>query len=355
MRWLVLGLLALAGCYDRPLALPECRPADYLTHPPQQLSEYCVLQNQGGKVVPAVDAIPYNLNTPLFSDYALKTRLVWIPPGTHVEYDGTNAFDLPIGSIVAKTFAFAKDYRHPDQDVRLVETRILLRAANGWTGLPYVWNDAQDDATLAADGQTTDLAFVDAQGAARSAHYRVASEFECHSCHDSGDGIPQLIGPSARQLNRDYAYPAGSENQLAHWAKLGILAAAPDPASAPRLPVWNDPATGTVEARARAYLEGNCAHCHNAGGLSQKTGLWLRFDETDSTHLGICKPTGKPEVSGGFSYDVVPGDPDHSALIFRLASVDPNVMMPQIGRSVVHTEGLALVRQWIAQLPGSCP
>jgi hypothetical protein len=50
-------------------------------------------------------------------------------------------------------------------------------------------------------------------------------------------------------------------------------------------------------------------------------------------------------------YDVVPGDPEQSILIFRLSSTAPKVMMPQIGRAVVHAEGLALLRAWVAALP----
>jgi uncharacterized repeat protein (TIGR03806 family) len=356
-----LALLACSSAGDGPPVVtaadttPCARPNDYLTSPPEKLSGYCVLENQNGRIVPLPDAVPYDLNTPLFSDYALKTRIVWVPPGTPIQYDPAAALDMPVGSIVTKTFAFAKDYRQPTADVHVVETRVLLRRQAGWVLLPYVWNDAQDDATLASAAETRPIAFIDAQGTPRTAHYFLPAERDCHSCHDSGEGVPQLIGPSARQLNRDFVYANGTENQLAHWARLGILAGAPDPRDAPRLATWNDPVTGTVAARARAYLEANCAHCHNPAGLSAKTGLFLRADEADPAHFGACRVTGADATaSGGFRYDAAPGDPDHSVIPFRLASTDPHVMMPQIGRSVVHTEGLALVREWIAGLTGSC-
>ncbi len=349
-----------AGCggkvEDVGAAPAACvRPADYVTNPPQHLRDYCVVTNQGGKIVPAsADVVPYDLNAPLFSDYAEKTRMIWVPPGTTIRYDATAAFDMPLGSIVTKTFAFAKDMRTPDANVRVVETRVLVRTAHGWNALPYVWNDAQDDATLATAEEIRAISFVGSDGAPRTASYLLPSNFDCHSCHDSSDAIPQLIGPSARQLNRDFAYASGPENQLAHWTKLGILSGAPDPSVAPRLAAWNDAAGGSIADRARAYLDGNCAHCHSAAGLSAKTGLFLRADEADPGHFGICKPTGDATSAGGFPYDVAPGDPDHSVLPFRLGSTDPHVRMPQIGRSVVHDEGLALVRQWIAGLSGSC-
>jgi uncharacterized repeat protein (TIGR03806 family) len=337
-----------------PTASPCARPSDYLTNPPQRLSALCVLENQNGTIVPAPGAVPYDLNTPLFSDYALKTRILWVPPGTSAQYDPTAAFDMPVGTIVTKTFAFARDYRDAAKDVRVVETRVLLRQQRGWVLLPYVWNEAQDDATLAPAGDTRKIDFIDVQGTPRTANYLLPAERDCHSCHDGGDGLVHPIGPSARQLNRDFAYAMGGENQLAHWTRLGILTGAPASDDAPRLAVWNDPSTGGVEKRARAYLDGNCAHCHNAEGLSEKTNLLLRWDEMDPAHVGVCKATGNAIAAGGFQYDILPGDPDHSVLPFRLASTDPHVMMPQIGRSVVHTEGLALVREWIAGMSGSC-
>ncbi len=57
---------------------------------------------------------------------------------------------------------------------------------------------------------------------------------------------------------------------------------------------------------------------------------------------------------GDLRYDLVPGRPDESILIYRLESTAPKVSMPALGRDVVHEEGVRLLRQWIASLPGSC-
>jgi hypothetical protein len=56
----------------------------------------------------------------------------------------------------------------------------------------------------------------------------------------------------------------------------------------------------------------------------------------------------------GLSFDVVPGQPARSILVYRMESTDPGVMMPEVGRTLVHEEGVALVRQWVAALEGSC-
>jgi uncharacterized repeat protein (TIGR03806 family) len=200
------------------------------------------------------------------------------------------------------------------------------------------------------------VAWVDAAGAPRSTLYHVPSANQCDRCH-SGLGA-EPIGPKARLLNRDFDYGGGLvENQLVHWAGAGVLVGAPaDPADAPRLPFWDDPSDGTLEQRARAYLESNCAHCHDPVGAARQSGLFLEaWRPLDATY-GLCKsPVSAGPGAGGLDYDVVPGDPDASILVYRMLSNQAQVKMPELSRSVVHEEGVALVSEWIANLPGSCP
>jgi hypothetical protein len=47
---------------------------------------------------------------------------------------------------------------------------------------------------------------------------------------------------------------------------------------------------------------------------------------------------------------IAPGRPEASILVHRMASTEPGVMMPELGRSLVHEEGLALVRDYIARM-----
>jgi hypothetical protein len=121
------------------------------------------------------------------------------------------------------------------------------------------------------------------------------------------------------------------------------------------LAVWDDPATGSIEARARAYIEINCAHCHNPQAAANTTGLYLTASETDPARLGVCKvPVAAGNGSGDLRFGVTPGKPEESILMRRVESVEPKVLMPELGRSVVHREGVALVRQWIDSLKGEC-
>ena len=119
--------------------------------------------------------------------------------------------------------------------------------------------------------------------------------------------------------------------------------------------MWNDPLDGTLEERARAYLESNCAHCHNPGGRAGFTELDLRHDRPLDVGYGFCKVPIGSDGGSGFLYDIVPGDPAHSILPFRMNSAVPTIRMPELSKSVVHTEGVALVQSWIASLAGGCP
>jgi hypothetical protein len=159
------------------------------------------------------------------------------------------------------------------------------------------------------------------------------------------------IGPKARNLNKDYAYPDGVSNQLVRWTKEGYLEGAPAPESAPRAAQWDVPESGTVEQRARAYLDSNCAHCHQPGAAAGYTGFDLRLTTTSASALGLCRSPNSAGRVGNLVYDLVPGKPEESIVVARMESTRAKEMMPQIGRSVVHQEGVALVEQWVRGMP----
>jgi uncharacterized repeat protein (TIGR03806 family) len=305
---------------------------------------------------PNEGVLPYDLNTPLFSDYAFKYRFVWVPPGESATYNDAESFDFPVGSVIIKTFAYPYDFRDPQAGQRLVETRLMMHKTQGWVPETYVWNDEQTEATLQITGATVPVSWVDLAGDMRSIDYHVPNANQCKECHNEHDNVTGPLGPKARNLNKDYPYSDGTENQLTRWSEMGYLSGAPaDPADAPRNAVFDDPSTGTLEQRARSYVDVNCGNCHNASGLARTTGLYLTIHETNSTALGVCKsPVAAGQGSGNLSYDVVPGQPDQSIIVYRMQSTTPGVAMPELGRQTTHEEALAVVRDWIASLPGSC-
>ncbi len=353
---LALVLAAAAACDDDgtgPFA-PNAAGVDTGGDFPQSLDRFAMVSIVNAQVVPATGVTPYDLNTPLFSDYAVKFRTVWMPPGASAPYQDTDRFDLPVGTVLTKSFGFPADFRDASAPVKWVETRVLVHAADGWKGTSYTWDDAQQQATISEGGEVLSFSFVDAQGNTQSPHYLVPSQAECKKCH-ANDGSMISLGPRADQLNRVYTYADGPDNELARWSKLGLLSGAPDPAQAPRLPVFDDPTTGDVTARARAYLQANCSYCHDGTGEARTSGLVLLGSETDAYTLGVCKP---PVASGkagqGEQYDVVPGHPEQSILVYRMQSTAPSIAMPEIGRSLEHVEAVGVISDWITAMGGSC-
>ncbi len=345
MRWAALfGALFCLGAAPEPAAVDlKTLLAD---KPAPKLADYRLFTDPGARHANA-GLTPYALNTPLFSDYAEKFRFLYLPPGARARYRADGVFDLPVGATLVKTFAYPADLRRPTEAVRYLETRLLIRKRSGWVALAYVWNGEQTEAVLKRAGARLDASFIDAQGRPRTVDYAVPNQNQCKECHQLAKRLVP-VGPKARNLNGDFPYPEGPENQLAHWTRIGILAGAPSPAAAPRAARWDDPAE-PLEARARAYLDVNCAHCHNRRAAASNSGLSLTLEETSAPALGIGKqPVAAGRGSGNLSVGIAPGHPDASILTYRMASTEPGVMMPELSRSLVHEEGLSLIRAWIA-------
>ncbi|MGN6692161.1 MAG: hypothetical protein ACTHJU_14575, partial [Sphingopyxis sp.] len=86
-----------------------------------------------------------------------------------------------------------------------------------------------------------------------------------------------------------------------------------------------------------------CSVCHAGGAAPQG----LRLDEANAYAMTVDVASAEvPSLKR-----IAPGDPDHSFLIYRLESTEPGIAMPELGRSTVHKEGAALLRQWIAEMP----
>ena len=306
--------------------------------PASTLSAYGLFIDTAGRI-PAPGLTRYTLNTPLFSDYADKFRSVWMPAGTTAAYTEKGVLQFPIGTAIVKTFAYPADFRAPVKDVRFIEARLLIRKPSGWVPLTYVWNSAQTEAVLKRAGTPVAVAFTDAQGTPRQIDYAVPNSNQCKQCHLAGTEVTP-IGPTAGNLNGGLDH--SGENQLTTWSAAGRLTGLP--ANPPKLARWNDTAV-PVAARARAYLEVNCGHCHSPQGFASNSGLYLQHDEPDPAHQG---PVTAGRGSGGLLFAITPGNPDASILLHRMASNEPGVMMPQFGRSVPHAEGVALIRAYIA-------
>lgn len=340
----------------------------YADDNPQKLGDWGMLVQSGGRIHPAAGSFAYTLQTPLFSDYAGKLRTIWVPKGAQAKYTTTGPLDFPVGTIISKTFFYRKSgsalgrgdtYFTPSSGaeldlsgVRMIETRLLVRRKSGWVGLPYVWNAEQTEATLQRTGAIEDITLNDIAPEPVKLTYQVPNANQCAQCHEVNhtSKVMQPIGTTAAHLNTIGF--GGPPAQLQRMVGLHMLDRAPADASASVY--WRD-TSAPLDARARSYLEINCAHCHNSHGAAKTSGLSLELAATDPPRWGVCKtPIAAGQGSGDRRYDIVPGQPDASILLYRLESTDPAKMMPELGRSVSHAEGVALIRQWIAAMPGAC-
>lgn len=333
---IALGVAALAGAATLAIAAQPAGVNDAAITAegyPAALSEYRFFADVKART-PNPRLFGYALNTPLFSDYAEKQRFLYVPAGKQAGYDPVAPLALPVGAAIIKTFGYGQGAAF-----RPLETRVLLHRASGWVALPYVWNADRSDAVLKRAGTRIPVTFTDPAGRERSISYAVPNQNQCKGCHDVAGAISP-IGPTARNLNRD--------GQLQRLVANGMLTGLP--ANVPALARWDD-AAAPLDARAAAYLEVNCAHCHSPRGPASNSGLFFDWGQQDPVARGIGKhPVAAGRGSGGREVAIDPGRPDNSILLYRMASTDPGVAMPELGRATAHDEALKLLTDWIAAM-----
>ncbi len=343
VRLLVVSLfLALAAC-SAPAGVKDS--VILAADPAPKLSDYGFFATANAGAAVADGVRPYDLVNALFADYAGKHRFVYVPKGQSATYNPDTVFDFPVGSVLIKTFAFAPDMRDPALNESWIETRLLIHKSEGWVAYPYVWNSEQTEAVYSPVGGRQVVKTISPEGEALTINYAIPNRNQCKECH-SNNKVFTPIGPSARNLN--HVGPAGVQ-QIADWTERGILTGAPAEGLPAAPPVFGDQ---PLEQRARAWLDINCAHCHRAGGGASNSGLFLAWNETTPTGWGIHKrPTAAGRGSGDFLFVIEPGKPEQSIMIHRIGSVEPGVVMPELGRTTVDTKALALIREWIAAMP----
>jgi uncharacterized repeat protein (TIGR03806 family) len=313
--------------------VPAVAPLPPDSFPPLLSATGCV--DPGDPTRPAAGLIPYDVNSPLWSDGAEKQRYLAIPDGTTITIGADQDWDLPIGSVAMKTFSVGG---------KRVETRLFMRHDDGdWAGYTYEWNEDGTDATLLPAGK---VKMLDA-----SAAWAYPSRNQCLQCHSKAAG--GTIGLETAQLNGDAVYPSTHRiaNQLATLDHIGMFSApfAQAPTDAARL---SDPAgTDDLESRARSYLHANCSHCHRPMGGGQGT-MDLRYTQS-LKDTATCNATNTQGPIGEATKLIVPGDPASSIVSIRLHATDSK-RMPPVAVSVTDTTGTSVLDAWITSLT-ACP
>lgn len=370
--------LLLSACGSDTTAIQHT-PTFIETGLPALLSDWDVVYAENGVMSMSEGVLPYDLNSALFTDYAHKLRTVWMPKGVSANYTPNDALNFPVGTIISKTFYYprvegeamdsmavlktddyTRDMKNGGLDlaaVRLVETRVIVHRQDGWVALPYVWNEAQTEARLKRTGDIQKLELVDqVAGTQASFPYVVPNSNQCAGCHGTDSVTRNImpIGPKARHLNKNYTYAGTMQNQLVKLQEVGYLTGLPAMETVAKSAVWDDE-TLSLSERARAYLDINCSHCHSTVGPADTSGLHFEPQTEFGSYLGVCKISVSAGAgTGGFLFDINPGQADRSIMTFRMKSTNPGTMMPELGRSTVHTEGVALMDAWINQLDGAC-
>jgi uncharacterized repeat protein (TIGR03806 family) len=317
------------------------------------LSEYHFFDEKLSGLIPSSGVIPYEPISSLFSNYAQKLRFVWLPSGTMGTYNGdANNIELPLGSVIIKNFFY--DNVLPDNTRVLLETRLMIRKAEGWTFAEYFWNDEQTEAFLdtKGDGGFKYVRWIEA-GEQREINYRMPSGSECFTCHKSNT-TNEPIGIKPQSLNSSYAFADGLQNQLQKWIDVGYLE---DniPTNINTVVDYRD-TSHPLEIRVRSYVDINCASCHRDEGHCNYRPMRFAFSENNLLeNLGVC--VTPDQTLSNLSSDqklIKPGDPENSVIYYRLNAIAEDERMPLLGRNIVHDDGVALLRDWITSLDTPC-
>jgi hypothetical protein len=340
-------------------------------------------------------AVYYEVNSPLWSDNAAKSRAFILPANgkIHVKNCNANAGDaalsadctspmgiaqgpadtgkwvFPVGTVMIKNFMF---------DGKLVETRLLMHVDDAtaaqiqanygftegadWIGFNYAWNEAQTEAVIVPNQRTS----VSFNTGTRTVTWNYPSFTDCVTCHTPAT---ETLGPETAQMNRT----VNGQNQIDAFKTAGLFdSTAPtkpyttafvEPYMNTALGLTHPTAGATVDQMARSYLSANCGFCHrpdvNDQGFDLRGALSL-FD----THIcNLTMEQGIPSMPNVTYVDFDPGNHAQSAMWLRMniqvPSTDPEETfdvgrMPPLASFVVDQQAADLVAQWIDSVK-SCP
>lgn len=316
---------------------------------PRRLSETGVFKDLKNEA-PASGLIPYEVNSPLWSDGAKKERWMVLPTGSPIQFSPKGEWHFPSGTVFVKTFSLPIDERDPSKLKRL-ETRFLVRDTNGGAyGVTYKWRADNSDADLLTNALTEIIPVAaKAPGIVRQQPWYYPSSDDCLTCHTRAANF--VLGVNTRQLNRDEisSQTHKPENQLITWSRLGVFDSPINPEEVPGLdrlvPITETKAP--LEVRVRSYLDSNCSQCHRPGGSPV---LWdARFD-TPLSAQGIVSGPAYFHMDIADAKVVVPKDLARSILYQRINTAEAK-RMPPLARNTVDETAVATVAEWIASLP----
>jgi mono/diheme cytochrome c family protein len=344
---------------------------------PAKLSQTGMYTNIGLKTR-AVTAgiVPFEVNSPLWSDAAHKTRWISVPSGKKVTPSDSDHYQFPDGTVFLKNFGM--DSVYGDTTTSFIhETRFLIIRISGtdtaYLGITYRWNRQNTDGVLVppSSGLDTGISFRYAgrPGVSVAKRWHYPSTVECAQCHQ-GRGVLGFLTP---QLNKG---GAGANNQLAKLVTAGVLASNPVAAKPALLNfAWHGASeTGVSDTvKARSYFAANCSQCHGNGHVELEGAGhdfdWLvvnkdnkykpRIDSSD-THPFVDPGNpggyiGRPSSEQNYPQVIFAGYPESSYVMRRIMSrgdlLGPSLyQMPPLATYQPDTAAFTMMKNFICSL-----
>jgi len=364
----VLSVFVIFSCADSedeiyvPVETVLPVTVDLTKVPFQKLSEYHFFEGELKNQKPAEGVLPFEPASALFTDYALKKRFVWMPKGAKATYNSDDkVLNLPVGAALIKSFYYdnVQNAATPNA-TRIIETRVMIKKADGWLFTDYVWNKEQTEAILNLDGSATTISWKDKNNVVKGTEYRIPSLSQCIVCHKSKVIVDNRevmtfipIGIKPQNLNFDYNYGTSVKNQLTAWIEQGYLQDGFNFPTAENTTVNYADTSKSLNQRARSYVDANCSHCHQNERHCDYRPMRFAFKDSgrDEANMGVCVNTqDMQDFPQQLNKIVSPANIEGSMLYYRLNTTNENYRMPLHGRTIIHDEGLVLMRDWINTL-----
>lgn len=352
----ILFLSIFIACSDNDDEYVPVSPVvvDLTLVPYPKLSDYHFFEGDIKDQTPSLNVIPYEPASSLFTDYASKKRFIWMPADVKANFVADNkVLDFPVGTALIKTFYYTTI--QPDDTTMMIETRLMIRHADGWKFYEYLWNEDQTDADLVVgadfvNGSSKTITFKKPNNEIITTSYRIPSDAECFACHKINE-VATPIGVKPQNLNHNFTFNNGSSNQLQKLVQQGYLTSYPS--SIVSTVDYHD-ASQPLDLRVRSYVDANCAHCHQDEARCYYRPVRFPFAQTDvDSNIGICLVADEP-ISPTLTKVVSPGNSSKSIMHYRISTNDESERMPLLGRTIIHDEGVALIEEWINSLTQTC-
>ncbi|MEO1258373.1 MAG: PQQ-dependent sugar dehydrogenase [Bacteroidota bacterium] len=329
------------------------RNAD-VPEPPSALSELGVFEDLASLTL-APGIIPYGVNSPLWSDRAIKKRWIALPndgifdsSDEQIEFSKTSEWKFPEGTVFIKHFELPLSEDAASETSRL-ETRFFIIGKHGkGYGLTYKWNEEGTDAFLLGGGTSKEFDIYENGTYSFTQTWNYPSRDQCLTCHTPN--AKYVLGVNTHQLNGEIFYPEANReiNQLEYLKQYNVFRQDPGnindlPKSAP---IHDE--SRNLDDRIKSYLDANCSSCHRPDGINT-VNMDFRYSTPFKLKNLISAPT-QSEASNQNLLIVEPGSHLNSELWIRDASLAEN-RMPPLAHNLIDEEYIDALVEWIDELP----